>query len=366
MLTENHERRLSKLRKLARTFDRELKQRFGAENFSAGYCLLLGRYYAQSRCVYFSLNPGFPRNGFLVDPSSPEGYNVPFKNPEALRKQYVYLHNCQRFFSAYPHLDEWINNRVTSAFLVPWRTSNMSDLRRLNQMTEGQVFSCAGRLVKQMIRDHEAKLLITAGRSALDLLGDLHVTEKVLERSEPLGPGKSYQWSKWRLSVEGAEMDLLQIPHFSRANSPVKMRGLALWLTEQLKPFGCGEGKVVYSRVMDNTEQIRGRLLARQAELEQGTSRFGQDALQSSSAEVQDEIDQVISSEAKTASMELSSRQFLALQDVQAALGRLEDGTYGQCVVCGRPIEPARLRAIPETPYCIEHAKQAEDRDAGT
>jgi len=116
---------------------------------------------------------------------------------------------------------------------------------------------------------------------------------------------------------------------------------------------------------MENNEEIRRRLLARQAELEQGTSRFGQDALQSGSAEVQDEMDQVISSEAKTTSMELSSRQFLALQDVQAALGRLEAGTYGKCVVCGRLIEPARLRAIPETPFCIEHAKQAEENETG-
>lgn len=117
---------------------------------------------------------------------------------------------------------------------------------------------------------------------------------------------------------------------------------------------------------MENNEEIRRRLLARQAELEQGTSRFGQDALQSGSAEVQDEMDQVISSEAKTVSMELSSRQFLALQDVQAALERLEAGTYGKCVVCGRPVEPARLRAIPETPFCIEHAKQAEKSETGT
>lgn len=117
---------------------------------------------------------------------------------------------------------------------------------------------------------------------------------------------------------------------------------------------------------MENNEEIRRRLLARQAELEQETSRFGQDALQSGSAEVQDEMDQVISSEAKTVSMELSSRQFLALQDVQAALERLEAGAYGKCVVCGRPIGPARLRAIPETPFCIEHAKQAEKSETGT
>ena len=123
--------------------------------------------------------------------------------------------------------------------------------------------------------------------------------------------------------------------------------------------------KAVYSQIMENAEQIRTRLLARQEELEQGASRFGQDALESGSAEVQDEIDQVTSSEAKTASMELSSLQFRALRDVRAALGRLDAGTYGKCVVCDRPIEPSRLRALPETPYCIEHAKQAEQNERG-
>ena len=115
---------------------------------------------------------------------------------------------------------------------------------------------------------------------------------------------------------------------------------------------------------MENVEQIRERLLARQKELEQGASRFGQDALEANNVEVQDEMDQVTSSEAKTASMELSSLQFRVLQDVRAALARLDAGTYGQCVVCGRPIEPARLRAVPETPYCIEHAKEAEGKTA--
>jgi DnaK suppressor protein len=116
---------------------------------------------------------------------------------------------------------------------------------------------------------------------------------------------------------------------------------------------------------MENTEQIRTRLLTRQAELEQGASRFGRNALESGDAEVQDEIDQVISSEAKTASLELSSLQFRALQDVRAALARLDAGTYGRCIICDRPIEPQRLRAVPETPYCIEHAKQAEQSQTG-
>jgi hypothetical protein len=240
MRARNAQAKRRDIEEQARRFDAELKREFGVEHFRAGYCLLLGCYYAQSDYVYFSLNPGFPRNGSLLNPESSAGYNVPFRNPEALRKQYVYLHNCQRFFSSYPQLNRWINNGITSAFLVPWRTSDTSELRRLNQLTHGRLFFHAGQLVKQIIRDHQAKLLVTAGKSALGLLEDLGVVEKTWEQSVSWGSGKSYQWSRCKLLIEGREISVLQIPHFSRANSPAKMRDLAGWLMEELKSFGSG------------------------------------------------------------------------------------------------------------------------------
>jgi DnaK suppressor protein len=48
------------------------------------------------------------------------------------------------------------------------------------------------------------------------------------------------------------------------------------------------------------------------------------------------------------------------LQQVEEALRRLEDGTYGQCIVDGGPIERKRLDAVPWTPYCIKHLKLLE------
>ena len=41
---------------------------------------------------------------------------------------------------------------------------------------------------------------------------------------------------------------------------------------------------------------------------------------------------------------------------VNGALGRIDEGTYGVCSVCGKPIEPERLEAITATDRCIEHA----------
>ena len=43
------------------------------------------------------------------------------------------------------------------------------------------------------------------------------------------------------------------------------------------------------------------------------------------------------------------------LQQVRDALHRIDDGTFGRCVVDGGPIEPKRLEAVPWTPYCLKH-----------
>lgn len=40
------------------------------------------------------------------------------------------------------------------------------------------------------------------------------------------------------------------------------------------------------------------------------------------------------------------------LQQALRAIGRIEAGTFGQCVGCGDPISPARLEAIPEAERC--------------
>jgi DnaK suppressor protein len=44
------------------------------------------------------------------------------------------------------------------------------------------------------------------------------------------------------------------------------------------------------------------------------------------------------------------------LRQVDDALGRLDGGTYGTCISCGRQIPPERLELVPETPYCVEDA----------
>jgi RNA polymerase-binding transcription factor DksA len=55
----------------------------------------------------------------------------------------------------------------------------------------------------------------------------------------------------------------------------------------------------------------------------------------------------------------LSSEQD-ALYEIDEALNRIRDGTYGKCELTGKPIEAARLEAIPWTRFSAAAEKQLE------
>ena len=46
------------------------------------------------------------------------------------------------------------------------------------------------------------------------------------------------------------------------------------------------------------------------------------------------------------------------LREVDAALERIDQGTYGTCAVCGKEISEARLEAVPWTSLCIDDARR--------
>jgi RNA polymerase-binding transcription factor DksA len=48
------------------------------------------------------------------------------------------------------------------------------------------------------------------------------------------------------------------------------------------------------------------------------------------------------------------------LEEIQSALRRLEEGTYGRCEVDGEPIDPERLRVRPTARYCTTHQQEVE------
>jgi DnaK suppressor protein len=51
----------------------------------------------------------------------------------------------------------------------------------------------------------------------------------------------------------------------------------------------------------------------------------------------------------------LASQLRTELDEVERALAKLDDGTYGRCETCGQAIVAARLEAMPAARYCIDH-----------
>ncbi len=49
----------------------------------------------------------------------------------------------------------------------------------------------------------------------------------------------------------------------------------------------------------------------------------------------------------------IAGRDTLELGEIDAALARIEQGTYGTCEVCGGAIGRDRLRALPEVRRCV-------------
>ena len=70
-------------------------------------------------------------------------------------------------------------------------------------------------------------------------------------------------------------------------------------------------------------------------------------------------------SQAAAATQVFEQQRDLALRDravaqlalVEAALARLDAGTFGTCVRCGKPIAKARLEALPWAEHCIDCAR---------
>jgi RNA polymerase-binding transcription factor len=59
----------------------------------------------------------------------------------------------------------------------------------------------------------------------------------------------------------------------------------------------------------------------------------------------------------RIAQVDAAQRLDAKLHDVERALEKLEEGTYGSCDVCGRPIGDERLEAIPWAVLCLDDAR---------
>jgi DnaK suppressor protein len=115
-------------------------------------------------------------------------------------------------------------------------------------------------------------------------------------------------------------------------------------------------------RAMDKKklEAFKKRLEARQQELRRNVSRTQQDGRSSDEDSAQDIADKAASSYNKEFLFHQSNAERQLLQMVEGALSRIQDGSFGQCISCGKEINPKRLEAVPWTRHCIECQEKLE------
>jgi len=112
-----------------------------------------------------------------------------------------------------------------------------------------------------------------------------------------------------------------------------------------------------------NIQHFKQRLQDKERELQSDIARLEEEARGSGEAEVRDSTDDATTSQGTSEALQEESLASQTLIQVQDALKRIEDGSYGKCTACGRQIEAARLEAVPWAAYCLQD-QEKQDRAA--
>jgi RNA polymerase-binding protein DksA len=125
-------------------------------------------------------------------------------------------------------------------------------------------------------------------------------------------------------------------------------------------------GKTAVSK--KELDDLRERLLAEQTELQEQLTTIEEQTFAASQSDLSGEV-AFDEENADAGTFTFERERDLSIENnvrdlmrkIQRALVRMEEGTYGICSRCGKPIEKARLKALPYVDLCIKDA-QAQSR----
>jgi RNA polymerase-binding transcription factor DksA len=124
--------------------------------------------------------------------------------------------------------------------------------------------------------------------------------------------------------------------------------------------------KTVYTK--KELDDLRSRLLTERSELEEQLTTIEEQSFATSQSDLSGEVafdeenadaGTFTFERERDLSIENNVRDLLA--KIGRALARMDEGTYGICSRCGKPIEKARLKALPYVDLCLKDA-QAQSR----
>jgi DnaK suppressor protein len=107
-------------------------------------------------------------------------------------------------------------------------------------------------------------------------------------------------------------------------------------------------------------QHYKRRLLEEEQRLLALFERAKEEAREAVPDPIHDRTDESVLDEMKEERLEEAEAYGETLKQVRAALQRIEDGTYGRCLVDGEPIDEKRLEATPWAAYCRRHQEERE------
>jgi DnaK suppressor protein len=105
-----------------------------------------------------------------------------------------------------------------------------------------------------------------------------------------------------------------------------------------------------YRRLLDEKKSSLSQEIAKTRSAEEETTEES----------TQDIADKAVSSYTREFLYSLTDGERGTLLQIDEALARIDEGSYGFCTNCGQPIAEKRLTAVPWAPYCVDCQELAE------
>jgi RNA polymerase-binding protein DksA len=105
---------------------------------------------------------------------------------------------------------------------------------------------------------------------------------------------------------------------------------------------------------MTTDDSIANALRARLAELKRRVGDIDSELRKPLSADFSEQAAELENQDALGA---IENSELQEIRQIQVALKRIAEGTYGICANCGEPIDPKRLKALPTATRCISCAR---------
>lgn len=107
---------------------------------------------------------------------------------------------------------------------------------------------------------------------------------------------------------------------------------------------------------------LRARLEVLRREVRDALLRADTEGYGELAGSVHDAEDQALADLLTDVNLEEISRYVREIRDIDAALRRIADRSYGRCLECGQPIDPTRLEVYPSAGRCLQCQRAYEGR----